>query len=737
MKASFKTESDYALLKAYVYDYCEISFTKLVERHVRMISGVARRTLDQTSYKDDVCQLTFLQLTKNAHRLLKHENIAGWLHKTAYQQAMNTNRSHRRMEARHLHLQKCNSSAESAESRWHEIAPLIDQELISLKSADRALIVKRYLEGYSVKELAGDFKISIAATEKRLQRALTKLKKRLDIRGVKTSSTILASALLFGGSQDSFALCSTLIRKISEAHLSSKNSPSILTQITIYFVMKKTLILFGITILLLLWWTSRAPSNEISKQEATHSSPTPIEQTSTEKPFATRKRSTLSSQTKEFTISGIVIDHISGEKIPNATILLYASNDKYSDSQNRHIFDTIRNAPNTTNSDLEGQYVFKIPKFDHPFRISMFVFCPGYANSLTKFSVSFKGTPPPADKSDLIWLGADNLMIEPGVSASINFEMVQSSPISGLVVDTEGFPIQNAQIQLWHQIGIKKTTCGNVVSSEENGQFKIDASPGSISEGTLSLELTHPEFCPSKVEGIHLLTGSKRHSITASLSKRLLLEGTVFDPQGTPLAGAKVLLTPEKNIQQNPSVIAVTNEHGAYQMKLIELGKYTVRAVEFDHLASFTGEVEIQSEGEMDLHLSPSETKKRVPLQLFDIDVTWLSKNESSTFGDIVNGGLLINQDAKSEMFSDSLKKGMLITGAKDLNNKYSPFPNEPIHDLPHLARYCLDFAKYSDDGSASVSFRVYLANKYSTSTTRTLNLSKEDIANLETIAHR
>jgi len=78
---------------------------------------------------------------------------------------------------------------------WTQLAPLLDEALNELGETDRAALVLRYFENQSAREVAAALRMQEAAVQKRVTRALEKLRTRLVKRGVTLTTTALAGAV--------------------------------------------------------------------------------------------------------------------------------------------------------------------------------------------------------------------------------------------------------------------------------------------------------------------------------------------------------------------------------------------------------------------------------------------------------------------------------------------------------------------------------------------------------------
>ena len=96
---------------------------------------------------------------------------------------------------------------------WHDLQPLLDQELTRLPEKYRVLIVLCDLEGKTRKEVARQLGCPEGTTASRLARARTMLAKRLARRGVTVSGGLLGvmlSAQAASASVPSTVVCSTI-----------------------------------------------------------------------------------------------------------------------------------------------------------------------------------------------------------------------------------------------------------------------------------------------------------------------------------------------------------------------------------------------------------------------------------------------------------------------------------------------------------------------------------------------
>lgn len=182
---------DGELLGRFVDRRDEAALAALVNRHGPMVWGVCRRLLGHHD-AEDAFQATFIVLVKKASSIAQRELVGNWLYGVAHQTALEARRAaSRRKEVQVMEM----PDAEAPQDRWHDLQPLLDEELSRLPDHYRAVIVLSDLEGKTRKEIALQLGCPEGTVASRLVRARSMLAKRLTRRGVALSGGALAAAL--------------------------------------------------------------------------------------------------------------------------------------------------------------------------------------------------------------------------------------------------------------------------------------------------------------------------------------------------------------------------------------------------------------------------------------------------------------------------------------------------------------------------------------------------------------
>jgi RNA polymerase sigma factor (sigma-70 family) len=172
-------------------------------RHVDKVYSVALRYTRNVHAAEEITKAVFVILTRKANKLSQHAVLSGWLYETTRLTALTFIRSEIRRARREqeAHMQATlngdgdASSPSNEDTIWPHIAPLLDDVLAGLSSADRHAIVLRYFDGNSLGEVGAAMGASEDAAKKRVTRAVEKLRGFFTKRGVTLTATVLTAAI--------------------------------------------------------------------------------------------------------------------------------------------------------------------------------------------------------------------------------------------------------------------------------------------------------------------------------------------------------------------------------------------------------------------------------------------------------------------------------------------------------------------------------------------------------------
>src|SRR5437016_13775393 len=165
---------DFELLQLYASRKAEDAFRLLTERYVNLVFSAAARRMGNSDAAKDVTQAVFLTLAAKSGTISRKTALPGWLLRTTRYAAANA----RRLEQRRGHYEQLamESCVQSADSVWRHIEPLLDEALENLAERDRDAIILRFFEQMPLKQVAGKLGISEDGAQKRVSRALDKLR---------------------------------------------------------------------------------------------------------------------------------------------------------------------------------------------------------------------------------------------------------------------------------------------------------------------------------------------------------------------------------------------------------------------------------------------------------------------------------------------------------------------------------------------------------------------------------
>ena len=189
-------QTDQQLLREYAESRSEAAFAELARRHVDLVFSVAQRLVRDAHLAEDVTQEVFLAVARQARALAVRRVLSGWLHRTTHHLAANAIRSGVRRRAREQEAATMNELlGPEPDDPWQQIAPQLDTALQDLREADRDALLLRYFQRRSAREMALALGVNEEAAQKRVHRALERLRQLFAQRGLSVGASGLALAL--------------------------------------------------------------------------------------------------------------------------------------------------------------------------------------------------------------------------------------------------------------------------------------------------------------------------------------------------------------------------------------------------------------------------------------------------------------------------------------------------------------------------------------------------------------
>jgi RNA polymerase sigma factor (sigma-70 family) len=190
--------SDFALLRDFVGARHQPAFATLVRRHLDLVYGTALRKVGDAMGAEEIMQNVFSSLARKAWQFAPDDSLPAWLHKAALLESKCWLRGELRRRRREQTAAELGTTMESPENQpaFHELVPLLDEALLSLREKDRTALLLRYYESQSLREVGVAFGVSEDTAQKRVQSALQKLTEFFKEHGFKTVSVAATAAAL-------------------------------------------------------------------------------------------------------------------------------------------------------------------------------------------------------------------------------------------------------------------------------------------------------------------------------------------------------------------------------------------------------------------------------------------------------------------------------------------------------------------------------------------------------------
>ncbi len=247
---------DGELLCRYAEARDEAAFAELVRRHIDLVHSVAlRQAQGDAQLAKDAVQLVFVDLARKAAPLSRHVTLAGWLHTSARFAANKLIRGEQRRRTREQEAAAMPETTDHAID-WEQMRPLLDEGVAQLNAADRDAVVLRFYQKRTHLEIGTAFGLSENSANKRVERALEKLRAYFSKRGVTTTAAALAGVISANSVQ---AAPAGLAERITSGALAAPAGMGVLAALFMFFslmTMKMRILLVGALVAAIAAWMS-------------------------------------------------------------------------------------------------------------------------------------------------------------------------------------------------------------------------------------------------------------------------------------------------------------------------------------------------------------------------------------------------------------------------------------------------------------------------------------------------
>jgi len=192
------TNDDMALVREYAATQSEPAFAELVSRHLDLVYSAALRQVGDSHLAQDVAQSVFIILARKARTLGESTILPAWLYRTTRHAAFDALKARRRRLQREQEafMQSTQDETHTTEAgTWVQLAPMLDEAMSRLGENDRTAILLRFFGNQTSREIATVLNVTEEAAQKRVTRALDKLRSIFGRSGIAYPAAQIAGAI--------------------------------------------------------------------------------------------------------------------------------------------------------------------------------------------------------------------------------------------------------------------------------------------------------------------------------------------------------------------------------------------------------------------------------------------------------------------------------------------------------------------------------------------------------------
>ena len=241
--------SDAQLLRDFAKHGDEAAFREVVIRYTDFVYSAALRQVASPAAAADVAQSVFIVLARKAGGLVRDREssvapgLAGWLHQTTRYAALNHLRETRRREHNERQAMEQFIAGAESEPGWEIIRPVLDEALECLGAEDREAVLLRYFKNQDFRAVGEALGISDDAAQKRVSRAVERLREYFAKRKVAVGAGSLAVLMAANAVQAAPAGLATAISgaTLTGATVAASTTAAI-TKTIVMTILQKTVI---------------------------------------------------------------------------------------------------------------------------------------------------------------------------------------------------------------------------------------------------------------------------------------------------------------------------------------------------------------------------------------------------------------------------------------------------------------------------------------------------------------
>ena len=179
---------DVQLLRDYAEHGDEAAFRKIVVRYTDLVYSAALRQVNSSSLAEEIAQSVFVDLAGKAAAVGRgrkaNASLVGWLYRSTRFSALNHLRDDRRRATHERQAMEQLITDCGPAQDWERISPFLDEAMAELSDDDREAVLLRYFKNQDFRTIGGALGLSDDAAQKRVSRAVERLREFFSKRGV-------------------------------------------------------------------------------------------------------------------------------------------------------------------------------------------------------------------------------------------------------------------------------------------------------------------------------------------------------------------------------------------------------------------------------------------------------------------------------------------------------------------------------------------------------------------------
>ncbi|MGB7769121.1 MAG: sigma-70 family RNA polymerase sigma factor [Verrucomicrobiia bacterium] len=188
--------SDLDLLNQFARENSQAAFSEIVRRHLDLVYSAALRQVHSSQLAEDIAQSVFTDLARNVGKMGSTgvppvSSLTPWLYAVTRRTAIDAIRKESRRQLREQIAVEMNTM-NATTNDWTQIEPLLDEAMAALDETDRSAVLLRFFENKSLREIGEALGASEDAAQKRVSRAVERLREFFSKRNVTIGASGLA-----------------------------------------------------------------------------------------------------------------------------------------------------------------------------------------------------------------------------------------------------------------------------------------------------------------------------------------------------------------------------------------------------------------------------------------------------------------------------------------------------------------------------------------------------------------